>query len=260
MHLNVRKLTVFPVKSLPGIEVQSAEVASKGHLLHDRRYAIFNMDGTLVNGKREPLIHRLDFHLDFSTDQARFENRKTGEYAIYCIKTQRKKIDYWLSKFFGRDVVLKEDQEGGFLDDPDISHVTLVSAASLQRVTDWFDLSSDEECRARFRANIVMEGFPAFREDMLFRADKKPVLFRIGDVTIHGMQPRPRCVVPSRHPASGEELRGFQKRFTVLRKQELDRESHLLSYGHAYHLAVDLMIPSSEAGKSMHVGDRLDLL
>lgn len=260
MHLKVLKLTVFPVKSLPGIEVQSAEVASKGHLLHDRRYAIFNMDGTLVNGKREPLVHRLDFHLDFSTDQARFENRKTGEYAIFCINTQRKKIDCWLSSFFGRDVVLKEDQEGGFLDDPAISHVTLVSSASLQRVMNWFDLSSEEECRARFRANILMDGFSAFGEDQLFREDKRVVPLRIGDVLMHGMQPRPRCVVPSRHPESGQVIQGFQKSFTALRTEEMDKESPLLAYGHAYQLAVDLMIPPSEAGKSIHVGDRLELL
>jgi len=74
------------------------------------------------------------------------------------------------------------------------------------------------------------------------------------------MSPRARCVVPTRHPQSGEVIPGFQKLFSTNRKAELPQWSALDNYNHAYHLSVDCLITASETGKQIAVGDEIEII
>ena len=260
MPFTVQRITVYPVKSLPGVDISTAEVAQKGHLRNDRRYAIFNSDGTFVNGKAEPRVHRLGMRFDFDSWRIELTSLFNNDTVAFSLQHQKTEINRWLSDFFNREVELREDAHGRFLDDPDVSHVTLVSFATLRRVIKWFGITGEDECHARFRSNLVIDGFSAFEEDRLFRAGASPVSLRIGEVFLHGVQPRPRCVVPTRHPVTGEVTTGFQKLFAGFRKRELPEGSELLSFGHTYQLAVDMMIPASEVGKCFSIGDSLEIL
>jgi uncharacterized protein YcbX len=55
----LRRITLFPIKSLDGCEVKSATVLPSGGLQHDRRWAIVDADGALINGKRSPTLQRI---------------------------------------------------------------------------------------------------------------------------------------------------------------------------------------------------------
>ena len=47
------RITIFPVKSLDGVEVAAARVLSSGALEHDRRWQLVDMEGRVVNARHE---------------------------------------------------------------------------------------------------------------------------------------------------------------------------------------------------------------
>ncbi|MFM2206375.1 MAG: hypothetical protein RL213_350 [Bacteroidota bacterium] len=216
--------------------VSESGFTSGGSLLHDRRYAVFDSDGKLVNGKSDPAVHRLRTGFDAGFDTVRFTDERAVS-PMYDLHTHRIRIDAYLSGYFGRNVTLLEDTSGKFLDDPLQSQVTIVSTASLETVAEHFDLPL-EECRRRFRANIEIDGVPPFWEEQLVLPGKQPVHFSVGEVSFIGVKPCPRCVVPSRNPYDGEPVRGFQKSLSELRKETLPQWSPLASYGNFYQLSV----------------------
>ena len=146
------------------------------------------------------------------------------------------------------------------MDIPDISGVTILSTASLESIAQWYDNMDMEETRKRFRATIEISGVPAFWEDHLFAEPGKGIEFKTGDVTIFGMSPRARCVVPTRHPETGEVIHGFPKTFARHRAASQPAWSMLNEYGHHYHLTVNCYIPATEIGKWIEVGDRVKII
>jgi hypothetical protein len=59
-------ITLYPVKSLDGVDVAAARVLPSGALENDRRWRLVDMEGRVVNAKRTPLFHaiRAEFALD----------------------------------------------------------------------------------------------------------------------------------------------------------------------------------------------------
>jgi uncharacterized protein YcbX len=86
------------------------------------------------------------------------------------------------------------------------------------------------------------------------------VEYRIGDVTLFGMSPRARCIVPTRHPENAKAWPGFAKTFSKARAKSLPAWSDLNAYGNHYFLSVDSLIPASEIGKTLKVGDSLEIV
>jgi hypothetical protein len=60
------RITLYPVKSLDGVDVAAARVLPSGALENDRRWRLVDMEGRVVNAKRTPLFHaiRAEFALD----------------------------------------------------------------------------------------------------------------------------------------------------------------------------------------------------
>lgn len=54
---HLARITIYPVKSLDGMDVPEANVLPPGELEHDRRFAIVDEEGWAVHGKRTPLVH-----------------------------------------------------------------------------------------------------------------------------------------------------------------------------------------------------------
>jgi len=133
----------------------------------------------------------------------------------------------------------------------------VVSTATLRTVADWFPGIDLEETRRRFRTSLEIGGACAFWEDRLFSVhESDTVRFTIGDVSIEGTNPCPRCAVPARDSLSGVDLIGFQKRFSDLRRAhypswacEPDRIKHF------YHLGINTRVAPTEYGKLLRVGD-----
>ena len=175
----------------------------------------------------------------------------------FHLQKERPAIQSYLSDYFGIKTLLHHNTTGRFLDIPDTSGVTVLSTASLQEVAAWYNNMDLGETRKRFRATLEIEGVPAFWEDHLFSSPGKSVEFKVGDVTMFGMAPRERCVVPTRNPETGEVLHAFPKSFARHRAESLPEWSGLEAYGHYYYLSVDCYIPATEIGKTIHTGDRV---
>ena len=255
----ISHIAIYPVKSLDGISLRKTEIAEGGCLLHDREYAIFDTEGNLINGKSNPSVHTLRSTVDFEKEIISFQRMNENKWCHFHLEKERMAVQHYLSQFFGAEVELKQNKTGGFLDIPEISGITLLSTASLQSVSEWFGGMDLNETRKRFRATVEIDGVPAFWEDHLFSNKGSAIEFQCGKVRMIGISPRERCVVPTRHPETGEVLHGFPKIFAKDRLTDLPGWSFLKQYGHSYYLSVDCFIPATEIGKFICVGDELKI-
>lgn len=204
-------------------------------LAGDREYAMVDEEGKWINGKRTPLVHRIRQAPDLADPQA---------------------AEQWLSRQLGMPVRLERDPEKGFPDDTNAPGPTLVSTASLREAASWFGISGLEEARRRFRANLEIDGVPAFWEDQLIGG-----WFQIGDVRLYATNACARCVVPSRDSRTGEiPEAAFQKIFADRRRASLPMWSDPGQFSHYYRFALNTRVPESEAGKVLRLGDDLQRL
>jgi uncharacterized protein YcbX len=253
------RITIYPFKSLDGISLKKATISEGGCLLHDREYAMFDEKGELINGKSNPLVHSLRTAFDFDKETVSFRLNDDVTWNEFHLVKEKSEIEAHLSMHFGMKVHIQQNKTGRFLDVPDRSGVTVLSEASLQTVADWFSINLDES-RKRFRATLEFVNVTPFWEDQLFLEKGRVLELKIGDVTVFGMSPRPRCVVPSRNPETASVTRAFSKKFSKKRGDSLIEGSNLMSYGHSYHLSVDCLIPATEVGKSIRLGDKLTII
>lgn len=258
-HPVVNKITIYPVKSLDGVSLQKAQIGPGGCLLHDREYAITDSNGKFVKGKNNDLVYLLRTEFDLEHETIAFRHQSDSRWHRFQLQNDIPAINEYLSDFFKMPVTLARNTEGEFLDIPVQSGVTVLSNASLQEVSTWFNDMDMEETRKRFRATIEITGAPAFWEDKLFLEEGTAIEFKTGDVTMYGISPRARCVVPTRHPQTGDIIHGFPKQFAKQRMDNLPPWSTLQDYGHAYYLSVDCYIPPAEFGKWIAVGAELTI-
>jgi len=260
----VDRLTVYPIKSLDGRSIETAKIVTNGGLAGDREYALFDSDDEYVNGKREQQIHRLS---------AEYEGPDTGIEAVELswvdddasqrfsaaeLEDGGALVD-WLGDEIGYPISLSRNQDGGFPDDTHASGPTIISTATIETVAGWFDDISTESMRRRLRANIELGGVPAFWEDHLFADRSHHVEFTIGGVSFRGVNPCQRCVVPSRDPDTGKEYEGFQETFIEKRRETLPDWSGGDWFNHDFRLMVNTMVPESEWGKTISVGDKIEV-
>ena len=231
-------IRIFPVKSLDAVSLPSARIVG-GTLENDRRFAIVDSNGRVINAKRTDRIHSMRLPADFDWSRSVFERQLSGH--------------------FGFAVHLEENTEGGFPDDQDASGPTIVSTGTLATVASWFPGLSLEDVRRRFRANLEIDGAPAFWEDQLFGESGSTVAFRVGMATILGTNPCQRCVVPSRDQITGVATPDFQRIFRTRREETLPSWAPLSRFDHFYRLAVNTRILPSEHGKELRVGDAVEL-
>lgn len=253
------KITIYPVKSLDGIVLQKAFITEGGCLLHDREYAISDDNGNFITGKTNPLVHSLRSAVDFETEIISFRQMNDTTWTHFHLKKEKSLIQLYLSDYFGIRALLLQNKTGRFMDIPDISGVTVLSTSSLQEVSAWFNLNLDET-RKRFRATIEIKNVSAFWEDHLFSKEGRGIEFKVGDVTMFGISPRARCVVPTRDPETGEVTHAFPKLFARRRTSTVPAWSTLKEYGHHYYLTVNCYIPATEIGKLIQTGDEIKIL
>ena len=256
----ITNITIYPIKSLDGVSLQKGMITEGGCLLHDREYAIADGNGRFINGKANPLVHSLRSAIDFGKELISFRHHDEATWNQYDLQNEKAAIDTYLSDFFKTPARFLQNKTGRFLDIPDISGITILSTASLQSVSEWFNIPDLRETRKRFRATVEIMDTVPFWEDNLFSKEGTSVEFTIGEVTLFGMSPRARCVVPTRNPQTGEVLHAFPKTFAKHRAASLPAWSKLDEYAHHYYLAVDCYIPVSEVGKWICVGDEVKLI
>jgi uncharacterized protein len=191
------RITVYPLKSLDGVEATAARVLAGGGLEHDRRWQLVDMEGRVVNAKRTALMQaiRAEFRIEglaaagpaggdlpplgpnvigLAVDPAALAaravpgvERLAGLAAdVFPLVPGSTGPCGWFSEALGYEVLLLERADGGFPDDRDAPGPTLAATATLVEVARWFgfDLA---EARRRFRVNLEVGGCEAFWEDSL---------------------------------------------------------------------------------------------
>jgi uncharacterized protein YcbX len=255
MHL--KRIEIFPIKSLDGTTVEVAGITPGGILENDRIYSIVDRDGKVVNGKRTAQVHELRCTFDNGIKEVRLSRNNDSPAQFPLDEPNR--MNEWLSDFFGFPVSLRHDSDKGFPDDHIAFGPTIVSDASLREIQKWFPEVSLESVRRRFRSNLEISGGEAFCEDALFGSPEELKQFQIGPVKFLGHNPCQRCVVPTRDPENGQAVADFQKKFMRLRQEHLPAWANAQRFNHFYRFAVNTSIPSSEGGKRLKIGDALTL-
>lgn len=259
------RITVYPLKSLPGVDVDHATLTAGGALRHDREYALVDARGNFINGKRTPAIHRLDASCALDGDAVRVTLPSGAGVETFALDdgARQAALEARLSHYFGEPVQLERDTNGGFPDDPDASGPTVISTASLAAAATWYAGFTAADMRRRFRANLEIDDCPAFWEDRLFGDPGATVKFRVGEVQLLGTNPCKRCVVPTRDPSSGDELAGFQRTFVQQRRDTLPGWASRARFDFYYRFATNTRAADGAAdteGKRIRVGDAVEIV
>jgi uncharacterized protein len=249
------QITIYPVKSLDGVSVDRVEISAGGALAFDRRWAIVDERGKVVNGKRTAKIQTLRSQFDLDRGLISLRANADLHERTFSLTEDSIELTSWLSQFFEFPVSMIENAVNGFPDDLDAYGPTIVSTATLAAICDWFPDLDLTEVRHRFRTNLELSGVPAFWEDRLFAAPGAAVDFQLGAVRFQGINPCQRCAVITRDSRLGIATPNFQKIFTQQRQHDLPDWVNTERFNHCYRLAVNTQIPLLEAGKFLHVGD-----
>lgn len=254
------RITIYPIKSLDGLAVDTATPLPLGALPYDRRWAIEDTNGKFVNAKRSAQIHGVRAVFDLQAETVRLGRSLDGLTPGLHLNDQRQEIEAWLSDALEQPVHLVENAESGFPDDTDRPGPTIVSTGTLRQVCQWFPEIDLEEARRRFRANLEIDAEEPFWEDRLVVAEDQPAMsFRIGEVEFEGLGICARCVVPSRHSSNGETISGFAKRFSQLRNENLPDWSPRSRFDHFYRLCVNTRMVPATPSLQISIGDPLEL-
>jgi uncharacterized protein len=277
-------IRLHPIKSLDPVSVSEARVGPGGGLEHDRAWALYSVDGRWVNGKRTAAMHliRATYAPDLSSVTLAVPgDRRNIPARTFPFPAGTEDAAEWFSVYFEQQILVRHSPEG-FPDDTIANGPTIISAASLQAVCDWFPGLSVDSVRRRFRTTLEIDGpesisqsttlnvgakaaranghLPAFWEDQLYGEDERSVVrFRIGEVNFEGSNPCARCPVPPRDPQTGADLIGFQKRFTETRRETLPPWAPAARFDHFYRLATNTRVAPTETGKLLRLGDILHL-
>lgn len=216
--------------------------------------------GAYVNGKRELRVHELRVTYDTSLSRATFASPHLAHAFAFAFEDDTAALEAWLGEHFERPIVVQRDFAGGFPDDTHAPGPTIVASATLAEVASWFPGLTPEGMRDRLRANIEIDGVPAFWEDGLYGAAGDVVAFRVGATVLEGTNPCARCVVPSRDPLSGLAVPAFSKIFSERRAATLPPWAERSRFDHFYRLTVNTRAAATQTGRLIAVGDVLERL
>ena len=254
MNARLARIRIFPVKSLDPVELDSVAVHGGAGLRRDREWRFVDEAGRVANGKRLGAAI-MGVRSRFDLVSSRLTLEIDGEAVEGSLEDDRSSHERRLSEHLGEVIRFERDSDRGFPDDTEASGPTLISRATLVEVAAWFGLDEEEVAR-RFRANLEVDGVPAFWEDRLCGAEGEPRFFQVGEVRLEAVNPCARCAVPSRDSYSGEIARpDFAKAFAEMRREALPQWAEPSRFDHFYRLAVNTRVPASEDGKAISVGD-----
>ncbi len=256
---HISRIRIYPVKSLDPVELKSVEIGMYS-LLHDREYALIAHDGRFVNGKRTGRVNQLKAEFDLENQLITLGDRTKGDKQTFALEQDNPELTEYLEDFFGLKLSFIKRTQGELMDIPKRSSVTIVSEASYQSLLK--DILQDdlETLRLRFRANLEIGGVDPYWEEQLFGEPGVGVRFKIGEVEMLGIDPRARCNVPPRNPLSGETDKSFVRNMLKSREEHLPENSSLPQFGHLYHLTVNTYLDPSQIGKTLNLGDPIEIL
>jgi len=255
----IKRLRIYPVKSLDPIEKEEVEIGIRS-LKNDRAYAMLAEDGRFINGKRTGLVNTLKADYDLENNSITLGRRSEESRTRFELRENNAQLNAYLSDYFNMKVFLLHRTKGELMDIPGASSVTIISDASLISLQKDLQQKSLEDLRLRFRTNIELSGVEAYWEEQLFHSPGIGMRFRAGDVEMIGVSPRARCNVPPRDPLTGKTDKSFVKKMISSRDKNLPAKSKIPQYGSTYHLTVNTYLPETEFGKKIRVGDKIEII
>lgn len=257
------RILVYPVKALDPVALPTVAISRASGLSHDRIYGIKDEDGNYVHGKRTADVHRLDTAYEPATGQFTVQVHGEDTRHQFHLDDEQAALEAWLSEYFGVSVTLEVGPGGRqtdsvvFTDDGETGP-TLISAGTLREVASWYDGIDPTEMCLRLRPNIVVSGVPPFWEDKLITDGGRR--FQIGETTLVGVDPIPRCIVPARNPQTGETHENFREIFIDNRRETLPEwvdQSDL--DGNFFSLMIGTRIPPSERDTTLSLDESVRL-
>jgi uncharacterized protein YcbX len=158
------RIQIHPIKSLDPVEVQTATIGSAGSLRFDRAWAVYTLDGRLVNATWMSAMHRVRavYAPNFSNvTLSAFDYGHSPAPATFCFPIDTESAAAWFSKFLKQSVMVRHDPNG-IPDDLIANGPTIISTASLDAVCSWFPGMAIAEARLRFRSTFEIDGSPLF--------------------------------------------------------------------------------------------------
>lgn len=259
----VSKVIIFPIKSLPGVEVDQCEFTQAGSLKGDREFAFQTQDGKVVNAKKYDKIHTIDAKYDLAARTVTLWSSDKSK-TTFHLDEQREELCAWISNHLGiPGIKIKQDAEKGLPDDPDSPGPTLVSQATLIAAGKYFDPPLGlEEMRRRIRANIEIDGpdVPAYTEDKFYGEEGVGRIVTLGEAELIVTGPCQRCIVPTRDSQTGiptAPMKLFAAQFSDGRRASLPEDVVASRFDkNAYRLTVNGLGPQ---GGTLHVGDSVEV-
>lgn len=216
------QLFIYPIKSLPGIRLQNAEVLQKG-LKYDRRWMLVDSNGKFITLRKQRRLLRFgikatamgyDISSSFSkaTIQLPFEyegdkvNVEIWDDTVLAIEGKQGWSDWfsealreavslvYLPEESSRPIKEKWQVNGESVSFADGYPYLIIGQESLDRLNQKLAEPVGIE---RFRPNLVFKGGEA-NEEFLWKD------FMIGDVKFKGLKPCERCVVTTIDTNTGE--------------------------------------------------------
>jgi hypothetical protein len=271
-------ISVHPVKALDAVDLDRVEITPGGGIADDRVYGLYDEEGH-VNGRRTAAVHSVtaSFDRDAGTVELSAPDRAARSFDL---EADREALAAWLGDHLDLDVELRGGDSGQQSDraiygDGSQTGPTLVSAATVRELASWYDGIDPVEMRRRLRPNLVVEGVEAFWEERLLGSFERAVYadggagdgagdlprVRIGDVVLEGVEPIPRCAVPTQDPDTGEVYDGFRETFVERRAETMPPWADEATLaGNLYSATVGTRIPEGERDGALAVGDPVELL
>lgn len=222
VHLSA--LYIYPVKSLRGIAVTTAEVDVFG-FVGDRRFLVVDGKNRFLTQRTLPRMALIETEL--GRDFLILRNPHHGSAAVglsepgasLTVQIWRDTVEavdcgveiaVWLSDFlrqpcrlvrlggnYRRPVTKPSARSGDQYGFADAAPVLVISEATLADLNDRLIAKGEEAVPMdRFRPNLVISGNPAYTEDTWTR-------LRIGKVTFRAAGPCARCIIPTTDQQTG---------------------------------------------------------
>jgi hypothetical protein len=234
MTVRIRELGFYPIKGCRGINPRSAFVAQTGLALEadgamevgDREWVIVDEDGEFLSQREYPRMALIETTLTSTHLRLRAPGMLSLEVPLASegdvlevqvwndrvpAVTQGEIADTWVSRFLGQPTrLMRFDPQARRLSlarytAPHVAPYKFADAFALL-VTNQASLEdlnarlaaqgAQAVTMARFRANLILEGLPAYEEDYIRT-------LRIGDITLRQVKRCARCTVPGVDPLTG---------------------------------------------------------
>ncbi|BFM48235.1 MOSC domain-containing protein [Marinomonas sp. THO17] len=241
MSYLLSELTIYPIKSIHGINIDQTEVLFSG-LTNDRRYMLVKPNGDFITGRKHPQLTQINGKIlpNNCLELSHPSNEKTlildpvsfsEDYRDVTIWGQNlsaqsvsSEANHWFQSILGTEAELvffgegtqrftsrRPDSPVGFADGYPFLLTTEASLEELNR-------TCPEHIRmAQFRPNMIIKGNQAFAEDTWKR-------IRIGEVEFEYVKPCVRCIFTTIDPDNAERSKKGEPLKTLAKFRKLKNE------------------------------------